>query len=346
MIAKVLSLLKSIKNPNLFKYRVCHALRHFVSYKKAARIAKENQNDYIKDGLREFYLPTYDGSNQSVHPDIIVDKEETYLVVTPYPYGMEEYENPCVYIGSDLKSFEKLNEAPQPIAFPRAHRPGIHLSDPVLVLHKNNLRCVYRESIRKKDGEENVLSYSDYIDGKWSTSQIIISSCEDCLISPAVLSDSDGNLFMFHVNVLSDDNSLILSHFTEDMKIADSSVVSCNGIPEGYRLWHISVYFENLTKKDDLSSSMVGLFTIKNYGNSGDPFKLFYAKGNIVDGWTLQKEVYVDEEIKRAAKFVYKSTFIPNTDKILLSFRDLQDRYRLIEIDKSNRQNDKQGDEE
>lgn len=49
--------------------------------------------------------------------------------------------------------------------------------------------------------------------------------------------------------------------------------------------------------------------------------------------WTLQNEIQIDKKIKSIAKFVYKSSFIPNENKILLSFRDKSDRYRLAQIE-------------
>ncbi len=336
MIKKIISLFKSAQNPSYFKYRLCHATRRYMSFKRAKSIAKKNYKDCASNEINEFILPTYDGSNQSVHPDTIADTSKIYLVVTPYPYGMEEYENPCVYIGQDLQEFESMKEAPAPIAYPQKHKPGVHLSDPCLILQKDILRCIFRESIRKSNGEENILKYADLVNGLWTNAKIIVSSNEDSLISPALLCNYDYEFLMFHVNAQSNENLLVMSKLSNDMKIIESKNISCYGMPSGYRLWHISVYFDDLTRKNDLTRTMIGLFTLKNYDGKGDAFKLYYATGSLQEGggvWTLQNEIQIDKKIKSIAKFVYKSSFIPNENKILLSFRDKSDRYRLAQIE-------------
>lgn len=334
MIKKIISLLKSAKNPNYFRYRLCHATRRYMNFMKAQKIAERNYKDYISDGLNDFVLPTYDGSNQSVHPDIISDGTNVYLAVTPYPYGMEEYENPCVYVGKDLSDFVSIEKSPAPISYPQVHRPGVHLSDPCLILQNGVLRCVFRESIREKDGEENILKYSENINGQWKEAKVIVSSMEDSLISPALLCCGN-EIFMYHVKVLSQENQLVMSKLSENMEIVDLKPVNCSGIPNGYRVWHMSMYFDDYTKQNDSTHTMKGLFTLKNYDGKGEPFKLFYATGSIIDGdgWTLHNEIIICDKIKRTAKFVYKSCFVPYNGKILLSFRDKLDRYRLSQID-------------
>ena len=65
----------------------------------AKSIARKNLRSFLAEE-QEFYLETYDGSNQAVHPDVTYFNGEYWLAATPYPYGMEEYENPCLYRGN------------------------------------------------------------------------------------------------------------------------------------------------------------------------------------------------------------------------------------------------------
>lgn len=105
--------------------------------------------DSYQGDEHEFILHTYDGSDQAVHPDIIYFAGKYWLVVTPYPYGMEEYENPSLYCGTSINSLLSISQ--NPIDRQKRHEIGSHLSDPCIFEYNNELICVYRENMRKKE---------------------------------------------------------------------------------------------------------------------------------------------------------------------------------------------------
>jgi hypothetical protein len=61
------------------------------------------------------YIPTYDGSNQVVHPDVLFINDTFRLAITPYPLGNNQYENPSVYESSDGFHFTELKSGINPL---------------------------------------------------------------------------------------------------------------------------------------------------------------------------------------------------------------------------------------
>lgn len=41
-------------------------------------------------------VPSYDGTGQCVHPDSILYNDKLIFTYTPYPYGVDTYENPSI----------------------------------------------------------------------------------------------------------------------------------------------------------------------------------------------------------------------------------------------------------
>lgn len=107
MIKKLVNFALRIFNPPFFRYSVYHNLRKDVSKEVACKIWKKNKKQYLAEE-RDFVVDSYDGSNQWVHPDVSFFDGLYWFVATPYPYGMEEYENPCVYFagGGGWKTYK------------------------------------------------------------------------------------------------------------------------------------------------------------------------------------------------------------------------------------------------
>ena len=87
-----------------------------------------------------------------------------------------------------------------------------------------------------------------------------------------------------------------------------------------------------MQKEDD---SLVGLFLYISAKDSRD-IKLYYASSIDNLHWNIDKEIPMPDKIKHIIQFPYKSCFIPNSDQILLSFRDKNSRNRIIQISTAN----------
>jgi len=326
-IFRIRSMLSALKNPRFFAYRCFHYINRYMPVGAAKAMAKKNARAYEKQGVRELRVPTYDGSDQSVHPDITRWNGQYVLAVTPYPYGMGEYENPCVYRSADLNVFHPV--CAQPLAFPQKHSYGCHLSDPCILTYENRLTCFYRESARVSGGEISTVWMTQYneLADAWDTPREVVSATDDLLLSPAMVVSADGSCYSFHINSAAE---LILSQLDSDCRMCNPQKVSCLDIPKGYAPWHIAVaYQETLDKQQNNSEAQLGLFLLRSATNQ-PVFRLYLASSEgLGKPWKMEREICWNDEIRQAMKHPYKSSFIPGTRHILLSFRDAQDRYRL-----------------
>lgn len=328
---RLLGLFKSLDNPPFFLYRTCHYLNWFVPRGLASYIYKRNKKEYESEGVVDYLLGTYDGSGQTVHPDIAFYKGKYWLTVTPYPYGMEEYENPCIYTGDSLS---KLSIPEGPIVVQHRHAQGVHLSDPCLAVDGEHFFCYYRESERKGNVEENSIWGIRYneLNKKWGEPVLIMNSLNDKLLSPAMVFMASGVCNMFYVSTLNNNYSLVSRSLMDTT--TDIVVHQIIGMPDDYVLWHIGI-----SKKKDVfpnaidSCELLGLFLAKAKKNHRD-MKLFEAHNNGEgENWHIIKEIEVPEEIKYVIAFPYKSCFIPKeSGAVLFSFRDKKSRNRLIII--------------
>ena len=330
-IVKILRLIKTLRNPPLFIYRLFHYLNLFIPKAWAYYIYNQNKKDYLREGVIDYLIDTYDGSGQSVHPDIIYWNNKYWLVTTPYPYGMEEYENPCVYFGDSLFSLTVPNK---PLRTQSVHSQGIHLSDPCLAVNGNQLWCYYRESKRKGNLEENIiwrLLYSE-INKTWTKEEIVLKSFNDKILSPAVQFNSFGELEMYYISTLNGNHILVSTRSNHN---ADDVIQhQVYGVPEEYELWHIGI-----SKSIDIYTSrnnengLMGLFLMRLKSQHGN-MKLYETKNDGIEtDWHIVQEVQIPNEVINILAFPYKSCFIPKGNgKILLSFRDKLSRNRMIII--------------
>ena len=339
-VSRIWGLAKTLNNPFFFLYRIFHYLNRFVPYRLASYIYRKNLNDYTREGTHDFLIETYDGSGQAVHPDIAFYKKQYWLTVTPYPYGMEEYENPCIYQGQNLNA---LKSPDGPVAVQHKHTQGVHLSDPCFAVKDKTLFCFYRESERKGGIEKQAIwgvQYSDS-ENKWRDPVLLFDSVDDKILSPAMLYNVAGELVVYYVSSLHNTYTLVSTKIGKSIEPLIKYRIS--DMPADYYLWHIGISKVIDIQKDVINpNELAGLFLMKSKFKGGD-MKLYETRndGNSLV-WHTIREIEMPDEIKEIVSFPYKSCFIPGQDgAILLSFRDIKSRNRMIIINrKYNLSND------
>lgn len=328
IVNKIVSLLGTLNNPSFFLYRVYHYLNKDVPYGVTKYIYKKNLKDYQKNNSNDFFIETYDGSGQAVHPDIAYMKNSYWMVLTPYPYGMEEYENPCIYHGSSLS---KLQVPKAPIAVQHKHIQGVHLSDPCFASKGDLLYCYYRESERIGDRESQKIWEMKYKpeDDSWSEPQLLMHSDVDKILSPAMLFNDGGELKVFYVSTENDKFSLVCETIDEEERICKMCTI--NGMPDGYELWHLGIKKEiEIDENCQYPNILMGLFLMRSKQRRG--MKLFEAKSEDWGlSWQITSEIKSPSSIEGEVLFPYKSCYVPKgKGQVLLSFRDKKSRNRLI----------------
>ena len=325
IISKCKDMLSISNNRPLFLYRVHHYLKRNVSQKTAQRYAKNNKLFYENKNIDVLWLETYDGSNQVCHPDIAYWNNEYWLVATPYPYGLEEYENPSLFHGVNINSLIGIDA--NPIAFPGRKGYGSHLSDPCLYKHDDTLYCFYRDTINYGEKIENRICYKMIErDGVTDGEQLLVSSFVDGLLSPSVIQYRDSTFLLL---VSSVDGNLVFKGYslTKELNICSEFSVDVCGKEQEWDIWH----FDLKVKNDSL---VEGLFLMREKNNKGN-FKLKKANLDIeTRKLFFSKDVTIPEEISTEILFPYKSCIIPGVyDKAIMSFRDKNSVYVLKVID-------------
>jgi hypothetical protein len=105
------------------------------------------KNSLLARANRPLLLPTYDGSGQCVHPDVVrivpsLFGAEFAMVMEPYPYGDEFLENPSLLFSHDGMSWAVPSGLVNPIVEPPQVR-GPWNSDADLLIAHNSSLCVY-----------------------------------------------------------------------------------------------------------------------------------------------------------------------------------------------------------
>lgn len=312
VLSKCRDLLAAADNKPYFFYRVKHYLKRNVSIRRAKKWAQTNKRFYASKGIEAIWFETYDGSDQLCHPDIAFWKGYYWMVATPYPYGMEEYENPSVFFGKSILDMCPIKN--NPVALPSKKGYGSHLSDPCLFCEDQYLYCFYRDTINNGDSIENRICYVKTEKNiSFSDEKILLSSFEDGLLSPAVL-HVGAELCLFYVSYIGDELSLLKAKLSENMTVEKESVKNVLSKDIEWDIWHFDA------KETD---GEIEFLLLKRAVNDRKIFKLQKAFFDLeAQQIVLKEDVFLPEELQSVMAHPYKSCIIPNSNKILLSFRD------------------------
>lgn len=150
-------------------------------------------------------VPTYEGSGQAVHPDILWQRdwdqgEGFALAFTPYPDSRDSYENPSLLYGSNGLHFSE----PLPGINPLAGKPYRgHNDDTDLVYDPSSgeYRLYYLETCKPDSQNVYVLRSRDL--RSWERQRLIhynVLAMERFILSPAVVLAPSGLWHMYYVN--------------------------------------------------------------------------------------------------------------------------------------------------
>ena len=307
---RILQLIKLI----MFDRSVYHIL-YWKLCKRKKQVPKwfinlQAKNGYyipeLYDGITKLNINTYDGLHQAVHPDVILIDYKYIMVVSPYPYSDEQYENPCLYTSDDKKHFSQLASG-YPLVIPQNNKGRIYLSDPALIVH-NNETCIYYRECAFKENDLFVtsiykISSKDFV--LWNLPKLVHSTEEQFICpNPIVV---NGNIVIYYVT--EQNGATVLNRCIEAQTgVKDQEHLMVTGIPAGYLLWHIDIVRHQ--------EQYVGLFTVSQ-DMSGSASRLFCALSNDYGrSWLIGKEITLCADQNKEFASVYKGTIvIDNQDR-------------------------------
>ncbi len=134
--------------------------------------------------------PTYDGTGQVVHPDVVHvpggwNGYEYWMGMTPYPNGNDDTENPSLLVSNDNVTWE----VPPGVTNPLAPEPAGHNDDVDLLLVDGSMVLYWVET--NLDGSSYVtrLASTDGVD--WGQPTVVLT-LPNYVMSPTVIHGDDG----------------------------------------------------------------------------------------------------------------------------------------------------------
>ena len=250
-----------------------------------SRLLERNVSGF--DGAVRLSIPTYDGLGQTVHPSVVKIEDQYILAITPFPYGNDYYENPCIYISEDGVHFFEIYGM-NPVVLPKNHEKLIYLSDPFLYLRDGQTHLIYRECeyITQTEYVSNIYEMISKDLHSWSEPKLVLSSRYGEM-SPAVL-DIKGQILFYSVQFNDRSTQLVRRVYNYPFVEEYCEFISIEGIPDKEMIWHIDFF-----KKDE---TLWGLFTTAT-DYFGSNAKLYLAKG-IDDGtkWYIKRRIEIGDD--------------------------------------------------
>lgn len=221
-------------------------------------------------------IPTYDGSGEAVHPDVIKVGDLYVMAFTPYEASDNQIENPSIVTSSDGTTWAVPDGLTNPIvASPSGS--GFN-SDTEIVYDSGTYYLFYRENtgVGTVDEKIYVRTSTDLV--TWSSATTLLSaSNRSDFLSPAVVKDGP-TWKMWVVNATANPNTLDL--YTASSPTGSwTKAATCTLPSSSDDIWHV-----------DVVAHMGGFIALLNYcdiGQSGDNGYLRTAISNDGLTWRL-----------------------------------------------------------
>jgi hypothetical protein len=262
-----------------------------------------NQIDRLSyDKPVRILTPTYDGSGQAVHPDILPLDDSQYafaLAFTPYPFTDDRHENPSILVSKDGLHFRE--EGPR--VNPLASAPAVdHNDDPDLFLYGGSYYMLYLETMRPERQNLALLRSEDRL--TWSRATVATyelrgAEARPMIVSPAIVRHGC-RLRMFYVNATEPPYRIeyLESDRVDSWDIGAARQPRFDSMP--FVPWHLDVV--------EGPGVFYMLITAVRKGNNGKlEYDLHVARSNDLEYWAVAPRP-VFPRMPLGARLVYRST--------------------------------------
>jgi hypothetical protein len=275
-------------------------------------------------------VPTYEGSGESVHPDVVEFPQEWHgwrywLTMTPYPRNQSSVENPSIFGSVDGQRLYVPIGVINPIVG-RAGRPKDYNSDPELLYEPDNDQLVL--FYRFVDKRTNTIRVSTSKDGvQWTRSAKAFWVPTHAAVSPTVVgSSTGGRSLMWYVNSgrpgchARSSRVVMRTAVGAPGSVADArwaEPVATDLVQPGYVIWHMKVRYVASKGEYWALYAAFPAATAATVGCETDD--LFYARSTDGVHWETFPEPLLRHEAHAwSALSVYRSSFLydPVTDEL------------------------------
>lgn len=216
-------------------------------------------------------IKTYDGYNQSIHPDIVYISSgfngyKYWMSYTPYPYSLDSFENPCIAASNDGINWGAPKGLKNPIVPPPDDiKSGGHYSDTDIIFDNEKLVVYYVYNKRNTNGPSSFYRVVSSDGVNWSHPELIYQT--DPAISgysPGIIKETDG----YRMWYTSDGNMMFYttssngSHWTKPFY--------CSINQKGWAVWHVDIIktdigYEGLLCATNYQTRRRALFYIRSH---------------------------------------------------------------------------------
>ena len=272
-------------------------------------------------------VPTYDGSGQAVHPDVVeFDSDwhgaKYWLTMTPYPKSDQKLENPSILVSANGVDVAVPEGLANPVVAPPKNSRDYN-SDPELLYESQTDRLVlFHRFVEKKT---NTLRLSVSQDGvKWTSMRAPFWERSHNAVSPTVVPRVGQPAQMWYVvagkaGCATKSSQVVMRTATDPIgRIVDtkwSSAVPTDLEIPGYVIWHIKARW--------IPAKQEYWMVISAFPKNGDGCHtddLFFAKSTDGVHWTTYSEPILRHEDREwTASAVYRSSFLYDANSDVLS---------------------------
>ncbi len=264
-------------------------------------------------------IPTYDGSFQAMHPDVIyfengIDGHYFVMAFTPYPYSRTQYENPSIVVSDNGTDFYEESEGLNPLV---SAPPNGYNNDPDILYDPNTDRfyLYYNETLRPDSQNIVILTSENRI--KWERKSKIhydLKKAEPFVLSPACIYIKP-KYYLFYVNASEKKRPIQYLVSYNPLEWNPDSINSINySFPMDLMPWHIDIF----GNKDNYY-----MLVSAPYPNTD----LYLAKSSDLLNWEFHQEPIIDhvDTFFGPCDRVYRSTGIVSVNLLAVwfSFRSL-----------------------
>ena len=267
--------------------------------------------------IRRLSIPTYDGSGQAVHPDLLREPDRLLMAITPYPYSDDLFENPSLIVTTDGARFSELADGLNPLveAPPIDHNddPDLHV-DPVT----GEYEILYLETLRPD--AQHLISLRSRDLATWTRTMAIdwnLAQGAPFVVSPAVIVHG-GKTTMFDVR-LTGDGSMIDRYESPDGRTWDQATATPIALDTGGMVpWHVDAF----TCPTGYALLINGYFHDINANGDDDGFNnqnLYLATSPDLVQWTLRTDpLLAHDDPDLDLSNVYRSTGLVAGDRLVI----------------------------
>lgn len=194
-------------------------------------------------------IPTYDGSNEPTHPNVIkLDKEVSgykyWMVMTPWPNNQNKYENPSILVSIDGIKWAPPIGIINPVSKLLDETSGDYYSDPYLY-YDDEFHLIYRYNPYDYKGQQskvdnNLILEQTSKDGiNWTEAKILFDDKEgQAVMSPSYIYNANKER-IYYVNY--DQNIYYRENKKE--KWNNPKIVKVEGLKS--KIWHKEIRYIN-----------------------------------------------------------------------------------------------------